>query len=422
MRLTGVEKIAVLRAGGIGDLIFALPALEALRAAYPHANIALLGTKHHVDLLRGRSSPVDRVIPVPPCHGVNMRDGPENSRSLASFIAEMREEHFDLALQLHGGGRYSNPFLLELGARVTAGLRASDAPPLDRSMPYYYWQPEIARYLEAVSLVGARPVTITPRLRLMQRDIAESEDAVPESDTPLVLLNVGASDGRRRWPPERFAAVGDALAERGATILLNGSRAERELNQQVASRMHSPCTDLSGRLSLRGLLGLAWRCALMVSNDTGPLHMAGAVGAPTVGIYWCGNMVNGGGALTRTRHRPCISWQLRCPVCGVDCFHGQCDHHASFVGDVTVAEVLDACYSLLESTVNYGGQEAGFRGRKEEAESRKQGPRRYQEPETRDQDLPREPVIPAQAGTHLTVIPAQAGTHVSAPGSPLSRE
>ena len=349
MRLTGVEKIAVLRAGGIGDLIFALPALEALRAAYPRADIALLGTRRHAALLRGRPSPVSRVIPVPPCHGVNMRDGPGDQRSVESFVAAMREECFDLALQLHGGGRHSIPFLLELGARVTAGLRTSDAPPLDRSMPYYYWQPEIARYLEAVALVGASPVTITPRIRLTRRDIVESEAAVPESEQPLILLNAGASDDRRRWPPERFAALGDALAGTGAAILLNGSQAERPLNELVASQMRAPCTDLSGRLSLSGLLGLAWRCTLVVSNDTGPLHMAGAVGAPTVGIYWCGNMVNGGGALTRTHHRPCISWQLECPVCGTNCLRGECEHTASFVADVTLDEVLESCHALLES-------------------------------------------------------------------------
>ena len=360
MRLNGVEKIAVLRAGGIGDLIFALPALEALRAAYPRSDIALLGTRQHAELLRGRPAPVDRVIPVPPCHGVNMRDGSEDSREVESFAAAMREEHFDLALQLHGGGRYSNPFLLRLGARVTAGLRSSDAPPLDRWMPYYYWQPEIARYLEAVSLIGAGPVTIAPRLCVTQRDIAESEEAVPDDGQSLVLLNATASDGRRRWPPEHFAALGDALADRGATLLLNGSRAERELNREVVSRMRAFCTDLSGLLSLRGLAGLAWRCALVVSNDTGPLHLASAVDAPTVGIYWCGNMVNGGGTLTRTRHRPCMSWRLDCPVCGVNCFRGECGHDASFVGDVTVAEVLEACYALLDSTLPARASERGL--------------------------------------------------------------
>lgn len=350
MLLSGIEKIAVLRASGIGDLIFALPALEALRAVYPDAEITLLGTTRHEALLGERPSPVDRVIAVPPSEGVNVRDGEaRDPREVEEFLAAMREERFDLALQLHGGGRYSNPFVLELGARVTAGLRACDAPPLDRSMSYYYWQPEIARLLEAVSLVGAEPVTITPRLSTTRRDIAESLEVVPEYEEPLVLLNAGATDGRRRWPLESFAAVGDALAGSGAVILLNGTDAERELNCELSSLMRRPCIDLTGRLSLGGLLGLARRSALVISNDTGPLHLAVAVGAPTVGIYWCGNMVSGGGALTRTHHYPCISWRLACPVCGTPCLTSHCDHDASFVADVTVDEVLHACQSMSDS-------------------------------------------------------------------------
>jgi ADP-heptose:LPS heptosyltransferase len=359
MLVSGVEKIAVLRAGGIGDLTFALPALESLRAAYGDAELTLLGTKHHAALLDDRPSPVDRVIAVPPSEGVNVRDGEEDPREVEDFLAAMREEHFDLALQLHGGGRHSNPFVLALGARVTAGLRDCDAPPLDRSMSYYYWQPEIARLLEAVSLVGAEPVTITPRLAPTRRDIAESLDAVPENERPLVLLNAGATDGRRRWPLESFAAAGDTLAASGASILLNGTDAEREINRELASLMRHDCTDLAGRLSLGGLLGLAHRSALVISNDTGPLHLAVAVGAPAVGIYWCGNMLSGGGALTRARHHPCISWRLTCPVCGTPCLTSHCDHDASFVADVSVEEVVEAGRGMLVE-------------RKQRAESRKQ--------------------------------------------------
>lgn len=349
MLLSGVERIAVLRAGGIGDLIFALPALEALRAAYPAAEVTLLGTRHHVALMDGRASPVDRVLAIPPSEGINMRDGePGDPRAVEDFLAAMRAEHFDLALQLHGGGQHSNPFVLALGARVTAGLRAHDAPALDRSMSYDYWQPEVARLIEAVSLVGADPVTITPRLAPTARDLEESLAVVPGTDRPLVLVNAGATDGRRRWPRESFAATADAIAnDFGVSVLLNGSAAEHDGNRALASLMRHPSTDLSGRLSLGGLLGLASRSALVISNDTGPLHLAAAAGAPTVGIYWCGNMLSGGAALTRTHHRPCISWRLTCPLCGTPCLTSRCDHDASFVADVKIEEVVGAGREMM---------------------------------------------------------------------------
>ncbi|MEV6710115.1 glycosyltransferase family 9 protein, partial [Micromonospora wenchangensis] len=87
----------------------------------------------------------------------------------------------------------------------------------------------------------------------------------------------------------------------------------------------------------------------------GPLHLAGAVGAPTVGVYWVGNMINGATPL-RARHRPIAAWTTRCPVCGVDCTpgiyphrpgDGNCPHRDSFVADVPVAEVLEAAADLL---------------------------------------------------------------------------
>ena len=160
----GVRKIAVLRAGALGDFIFALPAFDALRAAYPRAEIVLLGKRWMGELLRGRPSPIDRVVAVPLARGVGApEDATEDAAALDEFFAAMRSERFDLALQLHGGGRYSNPFVAMLGARVTAGLRASNASALDRTMPYVYHQSERMRVLEAVALVGAAPVTIAPK-------------------------------------------------------------------------------------------------------------------------------------------------------------------------------------------------------------------------------------------------------------------
>ncbi|HEU5432993.1 MAG TPA: hypothetical protein VFU81_15095, partial [Thermomicrobiales bacterium] len=192
-----VARIAVLRANGLGDLIVALPALDALRAAYPAAEIVLLATAMHAALLRGRPGPVDRVVVAPPSRGVNGdADTVEDPATLDAFFAALARERFDLALQLHGGGRHSNPFLLRLGARFTAGLRTPDAPPLDRWLPYIYFQPEIFRYLEAVALVGARPVGFAPRLAVTARDLAAAEAAVPEDGRPLVALHPGATDPR----------------------------------------------------------------------------------------------------------------------------------------------------------------------------------------------------------------------------------
>ncbi len=349
-----VKKIAVLRANGIGDYIFAQPALHALRAAYPQAEIVLLGKPWHAAFLADRPGPVDRVIPVPPYKGVSEPDtwtgaGAPEQAAVGRFYSEMQAEAFDLALQMHGGGGNSNPFVERLGARLTAGLRAASAPPLHRWVRYVYWQHEILRLLEVAGLVGAPPVMLEPQISVTRRDLDESCTALPETDAPIAVLHPGASDPRRRWPAERFAKVGDALARAGCLVVVVGIPEEQAEVDTVVQNMAEPVQSMCGRLSLNGLAGLLARAALVVANDSGPRHLAEAVGTPTVGIFWCGNLINAGPAY-RARHRPHLSWRIECPVCGQNTLHNPCQHQASFVDEVTVEEVTESAMDLLKWT------------------------------------------------------------------------
>ena len=345
-----MQRIAVLRANALGDFVFCVPALLALRAAYPAAEIVLLACPWHAEFLHDRPGPVDRVVVVPPSRGVREpRDGQvEDAGELERFFAGMRHEGFDLALQMHGGGRWSNPFVQRLGARLTAGCRAEDAAPLDRWVPYVYFQPETTRYLEIAGLVGAPPVTLEARIEVTDDDVAEA--APLTSAGAFAVLHPGATAPRRRWSPERFAAVGDALGEAGVRVILTGTPAEQPLVDRVAGAMRAPAADACGRLSLGGLAALLSRAAVVVSNDTGPLHLAHAVGAPTVGIFWVGNLINGA-PLTRARHRPIGTFRIDCPRCGAPNVDTTCAHQdVSFVDDVHPREVTRAALDLLHGT------------------------------------------------------------------------
>ncbi len=127
---------------------------------------------------------------------------------------------------------------------------------------------------------------------------------------------------------------------------MTGDGAERGLAEAVVAAMRAPARSVAGRLPLGGLTGLLARCAVVVSNDSGPLHLAAAVGARTAGIFWCGNLINGG-PVSRTEHRPAVSWRLDCPRCGAHCLRERCPHPDSFVTDVPVDEVRSAALALL---------------------------------------------------------------------------
>lgn len=347
-KLTNINKIAILRANGIGDYIFSIPAIQAIRNAYPQAEIVLLGQEWHSSFLANRPGPVDRVLVVP--GNLGLRDSPSTREELVrleGFFSHVQNEQFDLAIQMFGGGRYSNRYIKRLGARYTVGLKAPDAEELDRWVPYIYFQPEILRFLEVARLIGATTEDIEPHINIIPEDLQESLEILPQGDRPLIALHLGAGDRRRRWSPVKFAEVADVLSADGNQVIIIGTEFETETINEMYIHMNWPVINLVNQLSLGGLAGILSRCSLVISNDSGPVHLAGAVGTATIPIYWCGNLINAG-PVTRTQHRPMVSWQLDCPVCGRDIIYDPCDHQVSFVDKIDVDEVLTAAYELLE--------------------------------------------------------------------------
>lgn len=352
--LRKVGKIAVLRPKALGDFVFCLPALHALRAAYPTAELVYLGQRWHADFLNERIGPVDRVVVVPPLPGIGAPagQGPDVSAAVGSdgpataFIASMRRERFDLALQMYGGGRFANPLLQRFEARLTVGLRAPDAAPLDRSLHDGGAVNRRLQLLELAALAGAQSWPMALPLHVMTADRERAEKVFPAgSGKPLVMMQPGASDPRRRWPAARFAALADVLADEGAQVAIHGTAEEAALVREVAGAMRHAAVDLSGKLSVSALCGLLERCALVVSNDTGPLHLALEIGVPCVGVYWFTNLLESA-PLTQRAHRAAVSLRVHCPVCGEENLDRRCVHDVSFVEDVTLEQVSTMAVEL----------------------------------------------------------------------------
>jgi ADP-heptose:LPS heptosyltransferase len=206
--------------------------------------------------------------------------------------------------------------------------------------------------IAALAVGGTRsllpiPLPPLPELTVTAADRREAAAALPcRPGERLAVLQPGATDPRRCWPAQRFAALGDRLAQAGMQVAVNGSAGEAALVDAVAGQMRHPVHSLAGKLGLGGLCGLLERAAIVVSNDTGPLHLALALGAPSVGIFWLSNLIEGL-PLRQAHLRAALSLRTHCPVCGQDNVTTRCPHDASFVDDVSLEQVHQLALNLL---------------------------------------------------------------------------
>jgi ADP-heptose:LPS heptosyltransferase len=158
---------------------------------------------------------------------------------------------------------------------------------------------------------------------------------------PFACVHAGAQLPSRRWLPERFAAVADALAQRGLRIVLTGSAPEAALTRSVRSHMTQPALDLAGRTSVFELGALVERAELVVCNDTGLSHIAAALGTPSV-VISSGADAERWAPLDSRRHR--VIWrQVPCRPCA----HRDCPYGHECARGVATADVIDAASALL---------------------------------------------------------------------------
>jgi ADP-heptose:LPS heptosyltransferase len=274
-------KIAVIRALQLGDMLCAVPALRALHAGFPRAEITLIGLPWARQLAARLARYVHGFMEFPGFPGLPERDC--DAAALPAFLAEAKARNFDLVLQMHGSGEVTNPLAVLFGARAVAGFYRPGhyCPDPARYAEWRDDEHEVERYLRLVARLGVAPRGSALEFPLSAQDWNEWTDIGLEADS-YAVVHAGAQLPSRRWPAERFAQVADALAAEGLQIVLTGTAAEKPLVERVRRAMRAVALDLSGLTSLGGLAALVARSRLVVANDTGISHLAAALKAPSV--------------------------------------------------------------------------------------------------------------------------------------------
>jgi heptosyltransferase-1 len=299
--------LLVVRLGAMGDILHALPSVTALRLKHPEWEIgwvveprwqALLSawggqasgsaTQAGSRAARGARQPVvDRV------HLVPIRDWRGKALSLKTMgairalRAELRAVRYDAVIDFQGAVRSGL-----LGRMAGSRRLIGEAAPRERAARWLFTETAathgehvIEQDLELAGQVAGDRLTATPPLLPVDPEAEAWCDALLASSgrRPVALINPGAGWGAKRWPVERYAIVAKGLIGRGFRVLVNAGPGEEPMADVIVKEASSAAIPLA--TSLSQLIALTRRVALLIAGDTGPLHLACALGRPVVGIY-----------------------------------------------------------------------------------------------------------------------------------------
>ncbi len=337
----------------IGDAVMCLPALLDIRECFVKANITILARPTIAEMLREQCG-INEVL---------IFENQTNHRGILGLLKLshiIRKRTFDMAVLFQNA--FEAAVLTSISSIPTRIGYATDGRgwllsqavqrPLDRSLHQtQYYQQLVAAITEHPSK------NRNPRLDVSEKDQKACEGKFPEVFAPSDMLLVGINPGSiygsaKRWIPERFAELGDQVVAHmlnehpeysSVRCLLMGGKGEEALGREIADRMGSHPIVLSGKTSIRELMCILRRCALLVTNDTGPMHMAQALGVPVVAIFGstdpettCPSGGEQALVCTKVRCAPCL---LRsCPI----------DHRC--MTGVSTEQVMSAAMKQIEET------------------------------------------------------------------------
>ncbi|MGH8668034.1 MAG: glycosyltransferase family 9 protein [Burkholderiales bacterium] len=327
-------RIAILRALRLGDLLCAVPALRAFDTAWPDARITFIGLPWARQFAARFRHYIDAFVEFPGFPGMAERN--VDAAALPGFFETARTLRFDLVLQMHGSGEITNPLAILLGAGRAAGFYRPGrfCPDPNRYLEWRDDEQEVLRWLRLAGRLGAPDCGTHLEFPFCDGDFREWRAFDLRH---YAVLHPGSQLASRRWPAERFAQVGDALAQEGMRVVITGTAAEAGLARRVKDAMRQPALDLAGRTTLGGLAALISRARLLVANDTGVSHIAAATRTPSV-IIACGSDPRRWAPLDRQLHRVLYE-PIECRPCG----YADCPIGHPCASAVSAKTVIDTC-------------------------------------------------------------------------------
>lgn len=349
--VAGFDRLLVVRLSSMGDIIHALPAVVALREAFPHTTLGWLIEERWAELLctlryprAGRRSPerplLDRVHTVNTAEWRHSLLSVNTWQQMAAGLSELRGVGYQAAVDFQGAVRSA---LLShwSGATVVYG----DAQPRENAASMWYTRPILARGVhvveQAMSLAQsvAQRALHCPRAEFPIDPDAENRIATLVADAPdFAILSPGAGWGAKQWPAERYGLVARELAGHGVRPLVNYGPGEEELAAAVERASEGVARKIS--CSIAELIALTRRARLFIGGDTGPMHLAAALEVPVVAIF---------GPTDPARNGPFRTRSVVLRSASSLTSHSRHSQPESGLLEITAADVVAAAHQLLQN-------------------------------------------------------------------------
>lgn len=336
--LPNLRRIMIRSVNWIGDAVMTTPAMAAVRSTWPDAEIAVVANPVVGELLAHH----------PACDRVIVFDRRHDHKGLTGFLrfcGELREERFDAAILFQNAIEAA---IMAFGASVpirlgyrTDGRRMflthGVSPSISRGLHHTIY------YLRLLERFGVKGGDGRLSLACTEDELSRADELTAGSK--FAIINPGASYGSaKRWFPERFAAVADAVFEElGLRPVLIGGPSEKQIGAEIERAARTPVLNLIGRTSVRRMMALVSRSSLMITNDSGPMHVGAAFGVPLAALFGPTDPDATSPLSPRAR-------LVRRPVECAPCRRRACPTDHRCMQSITVADVLEAARDALRAS------------------------------------------------------------------------